>query len=128
MEIGARLGGDRITTDLVALSTGVDLVSANLVLAMGGTPDVTPLRAEGAAIRYFLPDPGIVEGIEGATESQGVEGVVDWVLDVAPGGRVPQLENSLTRVGHVVTRGGTPLEAAERAERSRSLLKIRTRP
>ena len=127
MEIGARLGGDRITSDLVPLSTGVDLVAANLRLAMGDSPDLTPLRSEGAAIRYFLPEPGIVEAVDGREESRGAPGVVDWVLDVAPGGRVPPLRSSLTRVGHVVTRGGTPEEAARSAERSRSLLQIRTR-
>jgi biotin carboxylase len=127
MEIGARLGGDRITSDLVPIATGVDLFAATIQVALGEEPDVRPRRQAGAAIRYFLPEPGIVTAIEGAEASRAVEGVVDWVLDVGVGGTVPPLENSLTRVGHVVTRGATPDEAAERAERARALLQIATR-
>ncbi len=127
MEIGARLGGDRITSDLVPMATGVDIFEGAIRVALGETPDVAPTRGAGAAIRYFLPEPGTVVKIEGAAESRNVEGVVDWVLDVEEGGDVPPLENSLTRVGHVLAAGATPTEAAGRAERARSLLKITTR-
>jgi biotin carboxylase len=127
MEIGARLGGDWITSDLVPLATGVDIFAGAVQVALGEEPDVLPRRQAGAAIRYFLPEPGTVLSVEGAEASKSVEGVVDWVLEVGVGGTVPPLENSLTRVGHVVTRGSTPEEAAERAERARSLLKVTTR-
>ena len=127
MEIGARLGGDRITSDLVPLATGVDIFEAALRVALGEPPDVAPRFARGAAIRYFLPEPGTVVSIEGERDSRAVEGVVGWVLDVGPGGPVPTLESSQSRVGHVVTVGDTPDQAAERAERARGLLTIRTR-
>jgi biotin carboxylase len=128
MEIGARLGGDRITSDLVPLATGVDIFAGAVKVALGEDPDVRPRRQTGAAIRYFLPAPGTVVSIEGDEASKRVEGVVDWVLDVGMGGTVPPLENSLSRVGHVVTRADTPEEAAARAEQARSLLKVTTRP
>jgi biotin carboxylase len=128
MEIGARLGGDRITSDLVPLATGVNLFEGVIRLALGEAPDVTRRFSRGAAIRYFLPDPGTVVAIEGEAESRAVEGLADWVLDVGVGGAVPPLENSLTRVGHVLATGATPDQAAERAERARELVRIRTRP
>lgn len=127
MEIGARLGGDRITSDLVPLATGVDIFEGAIRVALGDAPKISPTRSAGAAIRYFLPEPGTIVGIEGAAESRAVEGVVDWVLDVQEGGEVPPLENSLTRVGHVLAVGATPDEAEARAEQARRLLKISTR-
>ncbi|MBI5837827.1 MAG: ATP-grasp domain-containing protein [Candidatus Eisenbacteria bacterium] len=128
MEIGARLGGDRITSDLVPLATGVDIFAGAIRVALGEVPDVSRRFSRGAAIRYFLPEPGAVVAIEGAAESRAVEGVTDWVLDLKPGGRVPPLENSLSRVGHVVATGSTPDEAASRAEKSLARLRIATRP
>ncbi len=128
MEIGARLGGDRITSDLTPLACGVNIFEGAIQVALGELPQTRPTFERGAAIRYFLPPPGRLEALEGEAASRSVEGVTDWVLDVAPGGRIPTLENSLTRVGHVLATGDTPDQAAERAERSRALLHFRVHP
>ncbi len=53
VEIGARLGGDYITTDLVKLSTGVDLVEAALMSSLGEPVDLERKWDRTSAIRYF---------------------------------------------------------------------------
>ena len=53
VEVGARLGGDYITTDLVKLSTGVDMVEASLMTALGEDVDLMHKHNRVSAIRYF---------------------------------------------------------------------------
>ena len=53
VELAARLGGDFITSRLVPLSTGVDMVGASVALAVGRKPELTPTRQKGAAIHFL---------------------------------------------------------------------------
>ena len=53
IELGARLGGDYIATDLVPLSTGVDLVEANIKWALGLPFNLEKKYSRYAAIRYI---------------------------------------------------------------------------
>lgn len=53
VELAARLGGDFITSRLVPLSTGIDMVGASVLLATGETPDLTPKWNRGAAIHFI---------------------------------------------------------------------------
>lgn len=57
IEIGSRMGGDRIGSDLVPLSTGYDFVGAVVSIAMGRCPlfSETEIRA-CAAIRYVFDE------------------------------------------------------------------------
>ena len=51
IELGARMGGDCITTHLVPLSTGIDMVKATIQIALGECPSIAPRFDKGAAIR-----------------------------------------------------------------------------
>ncbi len=53
VELAARLGGDFITSRLVPLSTGIDMVGASVLLATGEVPDLTPKWKRGAAIHFI---------------------------------------------------------------------------
>jgi biotin carboxylase len=64
LEVGGRVGGGSIR-QVVAHSTGVDLVDLVLRLAMGDTPDVAPACLGAAASRsLFPPLPGTVARLE----------------------------------------------------------------
>lgn len=55
VEIGSRMGGDCIGSDLVQLSTGIDFVGAVIDVAMGKEPDLTPIHPRRfAAIRFVF--------------------------------------------------------------------------
>jgi biotin carboxylase len=127
MEIGARLGGDFITTELVPRSTGVDMVAAAIRLALGETPDLTPRREpRGAAIRYLTPNPGKVVALQGLEAARRMPGVEILEVPVKPGDTVPPLTSSLTRVGHVIAEGRDAAEAVARAEAARDAVEIVT--
>lgn len=54
IEIGARMGGDCIGSDLVYLSTGMDFTAMVVDVACGKEPDLTPKREPRAASVRFL--------------------------------------------------------------------------
>lgn len=54
IEIGARMGGDCIGSDLVYLSTGIDFVRAVVDIACGKAPCLTPQHAPRAASVRFV--------------------------------------------------------------------------
>mgnify|MGYP001028369197 FL=1 len=116
MEIGARLGGDFITTDLVPLSTGIDMVAASIHIALGISPDLTPKHAQqGSCIRYIVPDSGVLIRVNGLSETYP-----DWVEQCVfyrcVGDFMPEVSSSLDRSGHIIVTGSTAQEAISRAE------------
>jgi biotin carboxylase len=127
IEIGARLGGDFITTELVPRSSGIDMVAAAIRLSLGEEPDLTPRHlSRGAAIRYLAPPPGTVKKIEGVAEALRMPGVKIVDVYVVPGDHVGLVDSSLTRAGHVIAEGATAEEAVRNAERARDIILIET--
>ena len=123
IEIGARLGGDRISTHLTPLSTGVDLVRAVIDVALGREPDLQFRFNRGSAIRYLQATPGDVVTETGSLdEVRGMPGLELLFPEserdgpLRPGFEIPEIRSSLDRYGHVIFSGATCEEAAGRAE------------
>lgn len=126
MEIGARLGGDFISTELTHLSTGIDMVAAAIDVALGIEPNLSPMaEPQGVAIRYFTPKQGVVRAIEGAELLHSPE-VYNAEIYVKPGDRVQEVKSSLDRSGHVIVTAATPQKAIDMAERLITDVKIIT--
>lgn len=127
VELAARLGGDFITSKLVPLSTGIDMVGASVLLATGEKTDLTPKWQRGAAI-HFLHAPETTEGalaeITVPESLYGEEGVEEIVLYKKPGDAVCGTHSSNDRLGHVITVGATAEEAMERGKQILSQIKI----
>jgi len=127
MEIGARLGGDFITTELVPRSTGIDMVAGAIRLALGEVPDLRPQHPpQGAAIRYVIPPPGQVLAVAGLTKAQTLPGVRVAEVYVQAGGIVPPVTSSGCRSGHVIAEGPSAAEAIRNAEVARDTIQIQT--
>lgn len=126
MEIGARLGGDFISTELTHLSTGIDMVGAAIDVAMGIEPNLKPVtEPQCVAIRYFTPMPGMVRAIERENLLQRPE-VYDAEIYVKPGDVVHEVKSSLDRSGHVIVTAATTQRAIEIADNLVSSVKIIT--
>ena len=54
IEIGGRMGGDCIGSDLVRYSTGIDYVRAVIQIACGKTPDLKPINAGVPVSSHFI--------------------------------------------------------------------------
>ena len=117
MEIGARLGGDFISTELTHLSTGIDMVAAAINVALGIEPDLEPKeRQQGVCIRYFTPTPGRLMAIKNVEVLQDSH-VYDAEIYRQVGDIIPEVHSSLDRSGHVIVTAETVQDAIERADR-----------
>lgn len=123
MEIGARMGGDFIATELVHLSTGIDMVKAAIMVALGQEPvEITshlssyksqPQR--GVCIRYFTPEPGRLTAIE-HIDLLKAPCVYEADIYRRVGDEVPEVHSSLDRSGHVIVTAQTAPDAIAKAE------------
>lgn len=119
VELAARLGGDFITSRLVPLSTGIDMVGASVLLATGEKPDLTQTRKQGAAIHFIHAkedQQGVIEKITVPETLRKADGVEEIVLYQKPGATVQGTRSSNDRLGHVITVGKTAGEAMERGK------------
>lgn len=126
MEVGARLGGDFISTELTHLSTGVDMVAAAIDVALGVEPDLSAKEEpKGVCIRYFCPKPGKLVSISN-TEVLNNPHVYLWEIYPKEGDVIPAVTSSLCRSGHVIVTEKTPQKAIELAERLIESVKFET--
>lgn len=117
MEIGARLGGDFISTELTHLSTGIDMVAAAVDVALGIQPDLSVKeQPKGVCIRYFCPKPGLLVGI-GNMEVLDDPRVYSKKIYVQEGDIIPEVTSSLCRSGHVIVTEETSQKAIALAEK-----------
>lgn len=117
IETAARLGGGFITSHLVPVSTGIDLVAATILLALGESPDITPHGpTRAAAIRFLHAAPGPIRSIAGLERIRTLEEVISAEIYFRVGHRIGKLVDSRDRVGHVICTGASPQEAILRAE------------
>lgn len=116
IELGARMGGDCITTHLVPLSTGIDMVKATIDVALGVKPDITPKFNKGSAIRYFNVSPGQIKKIEGIEKAKNIKGVKEITFTKTVGDEVTDIHSSLDRVGFVIAQADKPNLAVDICE------------
>ena len=116
VELGARLGGDCITTHLVPLSTGVNMVELCIRIAMGEKPEIKPTFAKGSAIRYFRHSAGRVVRLDGVEEALTLPGIRQISLVHGLGEQVHEITSSSERMGFVVAQGNDPQDAIARCE------------
>lgn len=126
MEVGARLGGDFISTELTHLSTGIDMVAAAIDVALGVEPDLSAKEEpKGVCVRYFCPKPGKLVSISN-TEVLNNPHVYLWEIYPKEGDVIPTVTSSLCRSGHVIVTEKTPQKAIELAERLIESVKFET--
>ncbi len=118
VEIAARLGGDFITSRLVPLSTGVDLVGASVRLAAGEAPDLSAKWQRAAAIHFIQSGKGKLRRLEIGEEIFRMDGVEEAVLYKKAGDTTDGTRSSNDRLGHIITVGRTPEEAMERGRKA----------
>lgn len=111
VELAARLGGDFITSKLVPLSTGVDMVGASVLLATGAKVNLEKSRSKGAAIHFIQGSEGVIKNIEIEEALYDLKGVEETVLYKSKGDSVHDVRSSNDRIGHIITVGEDAAEA-----------------
>jgi biotin carboxylase len=116
IEIGARLGGDYITTELVPRSTGIDMVTCAIQMALGIEPEIRATKNAAASIRYFAAIPGKIIAIDGIEEARRSRGVVRIEIEKEPGDTIGDLRSSVDRFGYIICEGETRKEVQDDIE------------
>lgn len=124
VELGARLGGDNITTHLVPLSTGVNMVECCIKIALNEKPDIKPKWNKGAAVRYFSQHAGVVKRIEGLEEAKLIEGIQQIRIVHGVGEKVTEINSSGARMGFVIAQGESADVAVENCYRALEQINI----
>jgi len=131
VELGTGLSGGYIGTHEVPLATGVDLVAAEIRLALGETPEPGALRArwcQGVARRFLLPAPGTVTSVRGAAEAAAGEGIALLEVVATPGQRIGPPGGRGCHGGVVIAVDETREGALRRAEAAAARVRIVTMP
>ncbi|HGP3673874.1 TPA: ATP-grasp domain-containing protein [Bacillus pacificus] len=124
IEIGARLGGDNITTHLTPLSTGVDMVKCSIQIALGEKPSLDAKYCKGSAIRYFKTEVGILKSINGIESAKRIEGVKEINFVKAIDDEIGEINSSVSRIGFIITQGDTVEDAANICDKAMELIDI----
>ena len=124
IELGARMGGDNITTHLVPLSTGIDMVGSTIKVALGEEPDITPTLNCGSAIRYFDVPFGTIKAIENVDEAKRIPGLKQITFTKEVGEESTSIQCSNDRIGFVIAQGKSADEAAAICEKAMSIIKV----
>jgi len=125
VELGARLGGDCITTHLVPLSTGIDMVKASIKLALGEIPEIDSGIKKGAAIRYINSGEGILMDIPGLDKAWKIEGVKHIEIVKQIGDSVKTIHGSGDRLGYVIAQSETSSKAVKICEEALKSLDVK---
>lgn len=125
IELGARMGGDNITTGLVPLSTGVDMVKATIDVALSNAPDITPSLSCGSAIRYFDVPFGTIKSISGVEQAKMIEGVKQVTFTKEVGEESTPIHCSNDRIGFVIAQGKNAQEAVRICEMALKIINVR---
>jgi len=118
IDVAARLGGGH-DAELVEVVTGVDLNDLALAAALGEPLAASELAGSyaetvgGAATRFLVAPPGVLESVE---VPQGLNGVVTVRIYHEPGYVFGPLTRASDRAGAVLAVGVTREEAVARAE------------
>jgi len=124
VELGARLGGDNITTHLVPLATGIDMVECTIRLALGEDVVIPKKNYKGAAIRYLKSSQGILKSIDYLEEAKNINGVKEIIIIKNIGERITDINNSNDRIGYVITQTESAKKAIDICEKAVNLINI----
>ena len=124
VELGARMGGDCITTHLVPLSTGIDMVGATIKLACSEKIDIESKFNKGAAIRYFETSCGMLNGFSGIEKARSIPGVIDISFVHNVGDTIGEIGSSTDRIGFVIAQAETRQQAIDICEQVINSVKI----
>lgn len=111
IELGARMGGDFISTHLVPLSTGIDMVRAVISIACREEVDLNPIFDRGSSIQYITGKNGYIKSIDGLDIVSKINGVFEVKMLKNIGEQSKEISNSHDRLGYIIAEGSTALDA-----------------
>jgi len=129
IEAAPRLSGGYFCTHTIPLSSGVDIVEAAILLALGikvSVADYNPDFTKFISQRFWFPEEGLVKEVRRNSDLESMAGLEMMRLHVREGDTIPPMVSHPSRAGMVITSGRSREEAGARAEKAISGVKIIT--
>lgn len=111
IENGARLGGDFITSVLVPTSTGINIESAVIDIAVGQTPNINFSLRQGVAIRYLNLPTGKIKRIRNWESILDIPNIIKADFKLKEGDNINQITDSINRYGYIISKGKDRIDA-----------------
>lgn len=127
VELGARLGGDCITSYLIDTSVvGINMIEATIDLSLGKSPDISKYTDSGicSGVRFIPATEGLLNSISGVNDAEKQEGVIKIRITGKTGQYYSKATDDSARFGYVVCEGRTTNEALNRCEKAIEYIKF----
>lgn len=125
VELGARLGGDCITSHLVFLSTGIDMVKETIKVLCGEEPDLVKKYEMGASIRFLTSETlGVFDHVDGKDDAREIDGVIEVSDIMSQGDLIESVRSSDDRVAYVIAQGKNVPTSSAIAEKARNMMTV----
>lgn len=118
IEMAARLSGGWMSSGLIPVTTGVNIVETVVEIALGREPDLdklTPRFSRHSALRYFFPPPGRILAIEGVSEAERYEWLKGLEFYKKKGEVAGDPASHADRAGGFILEGASRQEVLDRA-------------
>ncbi len=104
IEIAARGGGNRISSDIVPWVSGIDYQGLLIDSSLGKLPNLQYVNAPNryALLEFFGYTFGKVVSIKGVDEAKSIKGVQDVVMNVSVGDVLTPPSNDTSRAGYFI--------------------------
>lgn len=126
IEVAARGGGTRISSDIVPLMSGIDSNDLLIRMALGERIEtIRPAFSEVVAVLDFLHfEPGRVRSITGYEEARNLPGVVAIGLNLEPGDVIKPPEDDRARHGYVIVHASTQVQLSALLQQVRDVVRV----
>lgn len=121
IEVSPRAGGDKISSHLVPLSTGINMEQAIIDIAMGHSPEISQPTHKASGIFYFQLDDEYFPDVN-ATLLNSNDHIVEKHIPFKTGDRVPLITSSLNRYGHIILKANNRSQLLKEKEQTWNLL------
>ncbi|HEX9744997.1 MAG TPA: ATP-grasp domain-containing protein [bacterium] len=103
VEMANRGGGSGTSSHCVPEYSGVDLLEANVLYAVGKEQPAFRTKNRAGVLRFMLFEPGIVRNISGLDEARKIDGVVATDLYIKAGDELKPATMDTMRHGYIIT-------------------------
>lgn len=129
VEIGARMGGDSIQMQLIALSAGLNLPQIAIQLALGLDFSVpVPTLSRASAIGFLPSGAGRVTALKGLSRAAAMDHVVTAAALCREGELLTEAVDNSGRSAYVITQADTPAQALDACRRALGALHLELQP
>jgi biotin carboxylase len=125
VEIAGRGPGFKVFTDIIPRVTGLDVVKANIELALGEQPVLAKNENRAAVLKFIEGSNGIYEKTVGLEEARNLPAVSEIEIYPTAGSPISALRSGSDRLGHIITYAPTRDGALQAVSQCEACLDIR---